>query len=116
MRAITMFAIWTSLSTLSGCSNLPKENAECVNRKFDTSVQRAICLNGAEPLSVSLAFRGELERARLALAEEVDAKQITQAEADSEFANYRKSIEERDRLNDLQWSAARAAMIGARIR
>ncbi len=62
----------------------------CKAEKFATQVQRAECMNRAEQPMSGVAMAPDLfavrTSTRIALAEKVDKKQITEAEADAQFA------------------------------
>ncbi len=91
---------WAILSLgailLAGCQSPAVTRAEadqaaCRAQPFRTAVERARCLNDASERVLPLAGRNEdLLRVQMArrivLAEKVDARQITQAEADLQMA------------------------------
>jgi len=100
----------------AGCAahQFKERLAACEAQTFRTQVERVTCLNNIEAGMPYASIRAQRHNMRLALAAKVDAGEITQAQADEQFAQYIQQLQESRHRNAM--AGVRGALIGAGVR
>jgi len=117
-------------AALSGCAaaqqrqvleDVEASKAACRSQTFKTKVEFARCINGAEQKLAAIYNKHDLLQlrlaSRLAIAEKQDKGQISDAQAELEFAQINASIgsQESSRDTSAQMAAAATAMATPRM-